>query len=684
MLFFSDALNHTSIITGIRSSGAEVKVFKHNDMCDLQKKLEDLKTNGMKNGKQPNRVLIIVEGLYSMEGEYCPLKELIALKKAYGFYLYIDEAHSIGALGDTGRGIVEHLGCDFDDVDILMGTFSKSFASSGGYLASNKEVISLLRTQCYSYVYGSPMSPVCAQQIISAFEMMKTDEGKQRISQLRRNSIRFRRCLKDAGCHVLGDEDSPVIPVMVYHTGKIKDVSRGCLKRGVAIVVVGFPACPANACRVRLCVSASHTDEDIDKAFNVLMECLKETDSIFGTTPSGNIIYHPPTYKIEELKEKEERREMKKLGKVWDDKDNIKEMNIRKKPNGIELSSYDIHEFESNNQRKNDVVNVLMNYGCGSCGPRGFYGTTLEHLDLERKLSQFFGTNDALTYCYGNNTMTSVVPVYGRQGDVILVDEKCNYNIQLGCRLSKAMKAKYSHCDIVDLKTKLNEALKQVVFPQKIIIITEGIFQDDLRIAPLDQISKLRQNNVLLIVDDSLGIGAIGKNLKGTVEHVGLTTNDVDVLCGSLEHVCSSIGGFCVGKFSVLDKQRLFGAGYCFSAAAPPFSCTAGKFTFEKFSEMGERMRKELVKKRKQFNELMKKVKHIEVIGDQELPYVLLNMKDNNQKVVDALNEKGYFTVLQHHLNDDWCDNNYVRLNIGRSLDYDMMNNIVQVLEHLK
>ena len=155
-----------------------------------------------------------------MEGEFCKLKEIIALKKAYGFYLYIDEAHSIGCLGKTGRGIVEQLGCSFDDIDIMMGTFSKSFASAGGYIASDKKTISLFRNNSYSYVYGNPMSPVAAQQILSCLEIIDSPEGKRKIAQLRKNSISLRTNFIDAGCHVLGDLESPVIPVMIYHPAK--------------------------------------------------------------------------------------------------------------------------------------------------------------------------------------------------------------------------------------------------------------------------------------------------------------------------------------------------------------------------------------------------------------------------------------------------------------------------------
>ena len=283
-LVLSDALNHSSLIIGMKSSTEEIRIFKHNDMADLKSKLDEVKKNGLKNGKQPNKVLVIVEGLYSMEGEFCKLKEIIALKKIYGFYLYVDEAHSIGCLGPNGRGIVDQLGCSFDDVDILMGTFSKSFASAGGYIASDKKTISFLRNNSYSWVYGNPMSPVAAQQIISCLEMIQLPEGKRKIAQLKKNSIDLRTRFIDAGCHVLGDLESPVIPVMIYHPAKIKDISRICLQNGVAIVVVGYPACPIDACRIRFCVSAGHTPQDIEKGFKVTMDAMRQTDCIFQDT----------------------------------------------------------------------------------------------------------------------------------------------------------------------------------------------------------------------------------------------------------------------------------------------------------------------------------------------------------------------------------------------------------------
>ena len=300
-VILSDSLNHSSLIIGMKSSKAEIRIFKHNDINDLKSKLEDIKKNGLKNGKQPNKILVIVEGLYSMEGEFSKLKEIIMLKKAYGFYLYVDEAHSIGCLGKTGRGIVEQLGCSFDDVDLLMGTFSKSFASAGGYIASDKKTISLLRNNSYSYVYGNAMSPVAAQQIISCLEIINSPEGMRKIAQLRKNSISLRTKFIDAGCHVLGDLESPVIPVMIYHPAKIKDISRICLKNGVAIVVVGYPACSIDACRIRFCVSAGHTEEDIEKGFQVTLDALKQTDCIFQNTQQPSSVFHPKKISLEDL-----------------------------------------------------------------------------------------------------------------------------------------------------------------------------------------------------------------------------------------------------------------------------------------------------------------------------------------------------------------------------------------------
>lgn len=138
-LVISDEKNHASIILGLRLSGATIRVFHHNNMRDLDRVLQNAIVKGQpKTGAPWKKIMIVVEGVYSMEGSVVRLPEVIALKKKYKAYVYLDEAHSVGAMGPNGRGIVDYYGCDPSDIDILMGTFTKSFGSSGGYIAGNK------------------------------------------------------------------------------------------------------------------------------------------------------------------------------------------------------------------------------------------------------------------------------------------------------------------------------------------------------------------------------------------------------------------------------------------------------------------------------------------------------------------------------------------------------------------
>ena len=676
-LVLSDALNHSSLIIGMKSSTEEIRIFKHNDMEDLKSKLDEVKKNGLKNGKQPNKVLVIVEGLYSMEGEFCKLKEIIALKKIYGFYLYVDEAHSIGCLGPNGRGIVDQLGCSFDDVDILMGTFSKSFASAGGYIASDKKTISFLKNNSYSYVYGNPMSPVAAQQIISCLEMINLPEGKRKIAQLKKNSIDLRTRFIDAGCHVLGDLESPVIPVMIYHPAKIKDISRICLKNGVAIVVVGYPACPIDACRIRFCVSAGHTPQDIEKGFKVTIDAMKQTDCIFQDTAQPSSLHKANKLTLSEIEKiPKNPRNMIPLH------ENIEQKYFENEPepetikeNELNICTYDIHNFEKDEQRQERLINIIKEYGCGSCGPRNFYGGTMEHVTLEDEIKKYYNTDEAIIISYGHNLMSSVVPVFAKPGNVILVDELCNYPIQLGCRLGKAKVIKYQHNNIKDLEEKLNEAKKIINSSYALIsIVTEGVFQHDCSLAPLKEIVNLKKNflennrksNLYIIVDDSLGIGNIGPNLKGSLDYAYLNLkDDIDIVCGSFEFCMNSVGGFLAGNINKIYKCRLFAAGYIFSASSPPYSCTAAKDSFERIEKNGKKMKEGLDVIKKEFRKKMEKIKNVEIVGNEESSCLLLKC-ENVDKMVNNLRKEGFYAVRQYHLKEDWCQNKYIKVNLGR------------------
>ncbi|GAA0166224.1 transaminase [Lithospermum erythrorhizon] len=274
-LIISDSLNHNSIVNGARGSGATVRVFQHNTPSHLEKVLREQIADGQPRTHRPwKKIIVIVEGIYSMEGELCLLPEIVAICKKFKAYLYLDEAHSIGAVGKSGRGICELLGVDTADIDVMMGTFTKSFGSCGGYIAGSKELIQYLKHTCPAHLYATSISPPAAEQIMSAIKVILgedgTSRGAQKLAQIRENSNFFRSELQKKGFEVLGDNDSPVMPIMLYNPAKIPAFSRECLKQNVAVVTVAFPATPLLLARARICISAAHSREDLLIALEVI------------------------------------------------------------------------------------------------------------------------------------------------------------------------------------------------------------------------------------------------------------------------------------------------------------------------------------------------------------------------------------------------------------------------------
>jgi len=287
-LIISDKVNHRSLVIGARSADATVKVFNHNDPEHLERVIRRAILDGQPKTHRPwKKILIVCEGIYSMEGEMAPLAEIVRIKKKYNCYLYVDEAHSIGAIGATGRGICENKGVNPNDIDILMGTFTKSFGAVGGYIAASKEIIGHLRRTSAGYQYSACISPPAVQQIIAAIKIISgedgTDLGKTKLLALRDNANFFRQKLLALGCHVLGDWGSPIIPVMLYNPCKVCAFSRECLARGLAVVVVGFPASPLLLARSRLCISAAHTRADLEFALKVIEEVIDLIGARFGS-----------------------------------------------------------------------------------------------------------------------------------------------------------------------------------------------------------------------------------------------------------------------------------------------------------------------------------------------------------------------------------------------------------------
>lgn len=270
-LIVSDEYNHSSIIYGARLSKATIVRFAHNDTHELEKSLRYWISQGQPiTHRTWKRVFVIVEGIYSMEGSILNLKEIVRLKRKYKFYLFIDEAHSIGAIGETGRGVCEYAGVDFRDVDMLMGTFTKSFNGAGGYIAGSHSIVGFLRARSDSTRYGEQMSPVVAAQVLESLRFLKSAEGAKLPGMLRRNARYMRKRLGELGYVVHGSADSPVIAVMIVSFGKIGEMSRLCREKGLAVVVVGYPATRMLESRLRLCISATYTKKDIDVALAIV------------------------------------------------------------------------------------------------------------------------------------------------------------------------------------------------------------------------------------------------------------------------------------------------------------------------------------------------------------------------------------------------------------------------------
>ncbi|KAI3413687.1 Serine palmitoyltransferase 2 [Globodera pallida] len=276
-LIVSDQFNHASLILGARMSSAPIRVFQHNDMCDLERVLRDAIVYGNERTGRPfSKILIVIEGIYSMEGSICKLRELIALKKKYMCYLYLDEAHSIGAMGRSGRGVIEYWGCDPTDVDVCMGTFTKSFGAAGGYLAGKAALIAHLRRHSPTSFYSLAMSPPVAQQVLTSMSIImgrdNSDQGRLRIEHLARNTRYFRLRLKKMGFIVYGSNDSPVIPIMIYHPTKCGLWGRLLLERKISAVVVSFPATAMTESRCRICISAAHNKDMLDSVLSAIDE----------------------------------------------------------------------------------------------------------------------------------------------------------------------------------------------------------------------------------------------------------------------------------------------------------------------------------------------------------------------------------------------------------------------------
>jgi serine palmitoyltransferase len=276
-LIISDSQNHNSIITGCRSSGAVIRVFRHNEMDHLEKLLRRYIIEGQPRTHRPwGRILVVVEGIYSMEGSTCPMRELVELKHRYHFEIFLDEAHSIGCMGDSGRGVCDHYHVDIKEIDFMMGTFTKSFGAAGGYIAGTKKVIDWIRLHSFGNVYADSMPATVAEQAKMVLKCLDMEEGRRRLKQLHENSVWFRNELIKRNYDIAGEEGSPVVCILVPPFSMFAVISRRCFEKGVGLVVVSFPAVDILQGRIRICLNSMHSREELQKALDTIDEACKD------------------------------------------------------------------------------------------------------------------------------------------------------------------------------------------------------------------------------------------------------------------------------------------------------------------------------------------------------------------------------------------------------------------------
>ncbi|AUD64418.1 8-amino-7-oxononanoate synthase [Tenericutes bacterium MZ-XQ] len=262
-IIFSDKENHASIYDGTRLSYAEVVRYNHNDMEDLEKKLAKADPN---KGK-----LILTDGVFSMSGDIANLPEIVRLAKQYGSRVMVDDAHGLGVMGEHGRGTAEHFGLE-KEVDIIMGTFSKSLASLGGYVAAERDVVDFIRHKSRPYIFSAAIPAANAAAALTALRILKREP--ERVKALSDISDYMREGLKKRGLE-LRPSRTPIIPIYTYMPVRTMVACNQLFEHGVYVNPVVPPATPIGECLIRTSYTATHTKEQMDEAIDKIVEVLK-------------------------------------------------------------------------------------------------------------------------------------------------------------------------------------------------------------------------------------------------------------------------------------------------------------------------------------------------------------------------------------------------------------------------
>lgn len=265
---FSDELNHASLIDGCRLAKTDLRIYRHRDVGHLRDLLE-----GSVNAR---RRLIVTDSIFSMDGDFAPLREIVELARRFNAAIMIDEAHAVGVIGPNGAGLAGELGLQ-QQIDVQMGTLSKALGAFGAYVAGSKVLVDFLINRARSFVYTTGLPPSVAAAADAAVEIMRAEpERKQRLWN---NASYLRERLEAAGFS-FGCTQSPILPLKVGDAQAASDMAKGLFERGVYAIAIRPPTVPAGTARIRLTPIADHTRADLDEAIDAIVECGRELNLI--------------------------------------------------------------------------------------------------------------------------------------------------------------------------------------------------------------------------------------------------------------------------------------------------------------------------------------------------------------------------------------------------------------------
>jgi glycine C-acetyltransferase len=262
-LIISDQLNHGSIIDGVRLTRADRAIYKHNDTEDLARVLDEAE----KHDPEYRRILIITDGVFSMDGDIAPLDEIAKLGGEHGAMVYVDDAHGEGVLGEGGRGIVSHFDLDHKRVQVEMGTFSKAYGTVGGHVSGSLDLVRFAWNKSRTWLLSSSHPPPVVAATIAAIDVLETEP--QHVRNLWRNTDYFRKAVQDLGFNT-GNSQTPIIPIIVGESSKAKALSDRLYEAGIFVVPIVFPMVARDLARIRVQMHSKLTTEELEKVVGAI------------------------------------------------------------------------------------------------------------------------------------------------------------------------------------------------------------------------------------------------------------------------------------------------------------------------------------------------------------------------------------------------------------------------------